>query len=596
MKHPGADSGGPAMDYGVPISPGVVVGPAYCLYDSYGGEKPARREGVDTAREIVRFQAACDAAASALSSLVGKTSQEIGEREADIFRAHLHMIRDRAFVGKVTALIAEKGYDSITALRETLAEYEMLFAEIRDEYLRERIVDLRDVAQRIIQQLGESPQQDAPLSDGPVILVARELLPSQTANLDKYRIAGIVTEHGGATGHAAIIARSMGIPAVSGIPDMLAKVKTGDVIVLDGREGCVLLHPGPEAEAAYRKLQREFFDLKDYLIENRDQPAITADGTAIELLANINNVSDAKAAIEVGAKGIGLYRTEYLFMTHPDIPSEEEQYQVYKQILESSPNQRLTIRTLDLGGDKTVAYLGAHREANPFMGFRSIRLLFEHPEVFMHQLRAILRVARHGKVRLMFPMIATVEELRRANRAVWRAQHSLEQENIPFESRVERGFMLEVPAATVCLDHLVRHADFVCIGTNDLVQYIMAADRDNPKVAHLCDPLHPAVLRVLQQAIETCRAHGIPVTVCGEMAGRPRAVLALLGLGLTSFSMSPAFVPMVKELVHSIHLPEARDLANQLVKKRSASKVRECLYSFLSRSSPRIAQLESSRA
>jgi phosphoenolpyruvate-protein phosphotransferase len=585
-----------AMYKGLAISPGVVVASAYCLDEVVGRPGPATPGEVDLSRELAGFEQACDAVGRSLQELIDKTAKEVGERESSIFRAHLLMLRDRAFTGRVRALIIEQGRDAASALREVLADYENLFANIRDDYLRERIVDLRDLAARIQRELGlASPVQPVNLAS-PVILVARELFPSQTIGLDKLKIAGIVTERGGATGHAAIIARSMGIPAVSGIPDVCSRIKTTDLLALDGREGHVIVNPGPEAEAAFRKLQREFFDLQHYLIENRDQPAVTKDGVAIDLLANINNVSDAKAAVEVGAVGIGLFRTEYIFMTHPSIPSEEDQVQVYKQILEASPERRLTIRTLDLGGDKTVPYLGDHRESNPFMGWRSIRLSFDHPELFRKQVRAILRAgAEPGKVRILFPMITNVEELRRANRAVWRVREELKDQGVPYGADVELGFMLEVPAAALCLEQLVRHTDFVTVGTNDLIQYLMAADRDNPKVAHLCDPLSPAVLGLLKQSAEICRAAKKPVSVCGEMAGRPRCVLALMAFGFRSFSMSPAFVPIVKELIHSLKHSDLASIAADCLKRRTAGQVRNFLHRTLEEISPRLAQLESVR-
>ncbi|MFO0949100.1 MAG: phosphoenolpyruvate--protein phosphotransferase [Planctomycetota bacterium] len=580
------------MYHGIAVSPGVVVAPAYCLDEVIGRAQSSNLTRGDLSSELARFESACDDAAKDLGSLIEKVSFEIGERESAIFRAHLFMLRDRAFISKVTALIIDRGLDAASALRQAMHEYEALFSEIQDEYLRERIVDLRDVVSRIQSHLSTDAVAKVVDFDDPVILVARELYPSQTVSFGKVKIVGIVTERGGSTSHAAIIARSMGIPAVSGISDILQVVKTGDHLALDGREGLVIVNPGPEAEAAYRKLEREFFDLKDYLIENRDQSAITTDGVPIDLMANINNVTDAKAAGEVGAKGIGLFRTEYLFMTHPSIPDEEEQFQAYRQIVEASPNQNLTIRTLDLGGDKTVPYLASHREANPFMGWRSIRLSLAHPDFFRRQIRAILRAGAVGNVRLMFPMISTVEELRRANRFVWQAIEELERAGIPYGENVHRGMMLEVPAAAICIDQLLKHTDFVSIGTNDLIQYLMAADRDNPRVAHLCEPLSPAVLRLIRQTVEACDANGVPLSVCGEMAGRPRCVLALLALGVKSFSMSPAFVPIIKELVHSVKANDIHALLPQLLRRRSGDQIRKFLDGVLREVNPRLAMLD----
>lgn len=579
------------MHYGIAVSPGVVVAPAFCLDEALAHNDSPELSPADVTAELAKYDRACDAAAEELRVLIEKVSFDIGDREAGIFQAHLHMVRDRALAGKVKAFIVEGHLEASLAVSQAMAEYEKLFSKIEDEYLRERIVDLRDVTARLQAHLRSVHRPDPIRLDKPMIIVARELFPSQTVGLTRMQVAGIVTEQGGDTSHSAIIARSMGIPAVSGIGDLLQLVKTGDILCVDGREGCVLVNPGPEGEAAYRKLQREFFDFKDCLIENRDQPAVTADGRSIELLANINNVADAKAAVEMGAKGVGLFRTEYIFMTHPSIPDEEEQYQTYSQVLDASPNHDLTIRTLDLGGDKTVPYLGSHRESNPFMGWRSIRLSLEHPEFFKKQIRAILRAGSHGRVRMLFPMITTVEELRRANRMVWQCKEQLDRDGIDY-GKVEVGIMLEVPAAAVAIEHLIDHADFVSIGTNDLVQYLMAADRDNPKVAHLCEPCSPAVLTLLKQVIDACVAREIPVTVCGEMAGRPRGVLALLAFGLRSFSMSPAFVPVVKELIHSINLSSLTDLAPEILRKRSGKQVREFLDDILRTTNQRLSILE----
>ena len=357
-------------------------------------------------------------------------------------------------------------------------------------------------------------------------------MPSQAIGLSDLPIAGIVTELGGGTSHAAILARSRGIPAVAGLEGIMSEVESGDMIVVDGRDGMVIVRPDNEATAACRKVQREFFNFKDRLFANRDLPARSADGTQAELLANINNLADAQSACKVGATGVGLFRTEYLFMTHHDVPGEEEQFEYYRQIIMNSPGQTVTIRTLDLGGDKTVPYLGRRAEANPFMGWRSTRIFFENPRLFVTQVRAILRAGRHGKVSMLFPMISTLEELQFINNLVQETRSNLLREGIPFGEDVKRGVMVEVPAAAVCIDSFLRETDFISIGSNDLIQYLVAADRDNSKVAHLCESLAPAIFRVLRMVLDACQRTGTPVTLCGEMAGQPRAVLVLFGMGL----------------------------------------------------------------
>jgi phosphoenolpyruvate-protein phosphotransferase len=406
------------------------------------------------------------------------------------------------------------------------------------------------------------------------------------------RLAGIMTETGGATGHAAILARSLGIPAVSGLAGIVAEVHTGDLVALDGREGSVYVRPGPEVEAAYRKLQREYVDLRDRLIVNRDQEPISADGIRVELLANVNNPGDAAMATKVGAGGVGLYRTEYLFLTHAAVPNEEEQLAVYQQVIEAAPNRMVTIRTIDLGGDKQVPYLGNPHETNPFMGWRSIRLSADHPEFFQRQLRAIFRAGLLGRVSLLFPMVSTLEEVQAAKRMVEQTRATLRDEGVPFAGDVALGIMLEVPAAAVCIEAMLDEVDFVSIGSNDLIQYLMAADRDNPKVAHLCEPFSPAIMRVLQRVIDACNARNKPVTLCGEMAARPRCFLPLFGMGLRSLSMSPAFVPPLKELVRRTTLERAQEVARDVLQMNTFDAIRNYLTRQVRDICPSVALLD----
>jgi len=579
---------------GVAVSPGVAVAPVYRLESASLSDAPSETP-IDVPRELKRFADACEAAARELADLIERVSTEIGTEESRIFQSHLFMLRDRAFVGKVNAAITDRLHRAEQSLAEATAEYEKIFGSITDEYLRERIVDLRDVATRISNHLTEEAILEDIHPDKPVIVVARDILPSQTLQFGKLQIAALVTEQGSRTGHAAIIARSLGMPAVSGLAGIMDHVRNGDTIVVDGREGLVIINPEPEAKAAYHKIEREFYDLKDKLIENRELESVTKDGVSIELLANINNESDARAAVEVGAVGIGLFRTEYVFMTHPSIPSEEEQYQSYSKILSASPNQRLTIRTLDIGGDKTVPYFTAGREANPFMGWRSIRVSFSHPDFFQNQLRAILRMNPGSEMKLLLPMVTTVDEIIRAHQLIDESMDQLKQKGIPAPGPWKRGVMIEVPAAAICIDQIIKHVDFVSIGSNDLVQYLMAADRDNPRVASLCDPLSPAAIRLVRYVIETCNRAGVPVTLCGEMAGRPSAVVALLSFGLRSFSMSPAFVPLIKDLVRAVSLDQLAGLADELVSQTSTAQVYKILCSHLTMIAPHLARLDVNR-
>ena len=587
---------------GLAVSPGVAVGRAHCIQDYFVGTDAEPLDDSAAISELARYDQAREKTAEDLRLLHQKVRAQVGDRAAAIFQVHESILRDSAFTAKVRSWIVESRQPAQAALRRLLDEYTALFARTTDEYLKERLADVRDVVLRLGQHLAESSAPPAAAAaaepSGPLILVANELVPSHVVTLGKHEVAGIVTQAGGRTSHAAILARSRGIPAVSGAAGILHEVQPGDVVVVDGREGHVFIKPDIETQRAYRRLQRDFVDLKDHLAENRDQPAVSADGEKVELMANISNLADARTAAAMGAGGVGLYRTEYLFMTHADVPDEEEQVKDYRAVIAASPSRRVTFRTLDVGGDKKMRYLGMEHEANPFMGWRSIRLSFEHPAFFITQIRAVLRAAAAArgtkkKVRLMFPMITTFEEMRKVRALVKKAAGQLVAEGLPL-GEVPIGLMLEVPAAAVALDTLLEAADFVSIGSNDLVQYLMAADRDNPKVSHLCQPLSPAVIDVLAQIVSTCHAAGKPVTLCGEMAAAPRAFLLLFGMGLRSFSMSPAFIPIMKELTAHLTHDETARIAAHVMKLNTTAQILAYLGRQLAKIAPNLTIVDSS--
>lgn len=585
------------MRKGIPVSPGVAIGTAYCIHDVFVNPEKTQLEAAEVADELRRYETARDRTAADLLALQEKVAAQVGEREATIFAVHASILRDAAFTHKIRTWIVHEQLTAQAALHRLLTEYTTLFARTHDEYLKERLNDVRDVVIRLSAHLSDVLRPESDVLEGPLIVVAEELLPSQVVALGNVEVKGIVTQAGSQTSHAAIIARSRGIPAICGVPGIVRMVKTGDRIIVDGRHGHVVINPDHETKSAYRKLEREFFLLRNQLAANRDHPAVSRDGVAIELLANINNVQDAQAACAMGATGVGLFRTEYIYLTHPSVPDEEEQLECYREIVEASPNRQITVRTLDIGGDKTVPYLGHHhQEANPFMGWRSIRLSFEHPDFFTTQIRAVMRAAGHaqkrgGKVRLMFPMITALEELHRVRAMVRRAARHLAREKKVF-AEVPIGMMLEVPAAAVGIDLLLPVVDFVSIGSNDLVQYLMAADRDNPKVSHLCQPLAPAVLRVLSNVIRACQRAQKPLTLCGEMAGQPRAFVLLLGMGLRSFSMSPAFLPSIKELASVLTVAQSREIVDRALKLRTTGTVKRYMADQLRRIAPNLTMLD----
>ena len=503
------------MRKGIPVSPGVAVGTAFCIHEVFVNPDTKRLEDNEVTAELANFETARDKAAAELRALQHKVEQQVGHEEARIFGVHESILRDAAFTGKVRGWITHDRFTAQAALARLLDEYTVLFTRTNDEYLKERVNDVRDVIVRVSSHLSaQQMSTDGNVLQGPVIVVADELLPSQAVALGNFDVRGIVTQAGSQTSHAAIIARSRGIPAISGMRGILRNVKTGDTLVVDGRGGHVLVNPDPEQRSAYLKLEREFFLLKDQLATNRDIPARTQDGEELELLANVNSPADSKAAVAMGASGVGLFRTEYIYLTHPDVPDEEEQFIAYRDVIDASPNHNVTVRTLDIGGDKTVPYLGhTHQEANPFMGWRSIRLSFEHPEFFATQLRAILRAAadaetKGGRVRVMFPMITTLEEIRKVRAMVRRACQQLKDEGRPC-GEIPVGMMLEVPAAAISINDMLPHVDFVSIATPHYLHapLTIAAARAGKHV--LCEKPLTISLADADAMIAACRTGGV---------------------------------------------------------------------------------------
>ena len=560
----------------------VAIGTAYCIHEVFVDPGKPNLTSGEVAGEMARFEAARKLAVQEVRLLQAKVERQVGKDAAAVFASHESILHDKSFVEKVKSGIQTDHLTAQASMARFLKHYDLLLSKSPDDFLKDRINDIRDVIMRLSSHLSEALHEDTGALPGPLIVVADELLPSQVVMLGERSVQGIVTQAGSQTSHAAIIARSRGIPAVSGVSGILKQTSTGDTIVVDGREGHVIINPDREQLAAYRKLEREFFNLRDKLAHNRDQPCVTADGVHLDLLANINGLTDAKAATAMGATGVGLYRTEYLYLTHPSVPDEDEQIENYRSIIEASPLHCVTIRTLDIGGDKSIPFLGrSHHESNPFMGWRSIRLSFEHPDFFMTQIRAILQAAAirtspKAKVNILFPMVTNVEELRKLRSFVSKAEKQLKQKHRPC-GKVQFGMMVEVPAAALMIDQLLDSVDYVSIGSNDLVQYLMAADRDNPKVSHLCQPLSPAVLRVLENVIQVCNKAGKPVTLCGEMAGHPAAFALLLGMGLRQFSMSPAFVPSIKELASKISVSQAEAIYRKAMKEKTIQRIKRLL-------------------
>ena len=534
---------------GIGVSPGIAIGRAWMLRS-----KKERVSGVllaetATEREIEVYRGAVGQAASSLEGMM-----EQAGAAAEILGIQLELLYDPMWESEVIDRINRRSTarDAVLGATERVMN---LFLEMEDAYMRERAADIRDMGNRLVRildgdRLGAEPVIHAEAGPGEPhwIVVAEELTPSDTIGLDA-RVVGFVTQAGGATSHAAIVARLRGLPAVVGVSQLLGSVTDGDWLVLDGETGVLLVNPSLTELEVYRSKQQVFAERRRLLAGLKDREAVTTDGVRIGLLANIGSKADMEAALAQGAEGVGLLRTELLFMDREALPTEEEQVEFYKSVLLRAGGLPVTIRTLDIGGDKPLPYLGLAPEANPFLGYRAIRICLDRPALFLSQLRAILRASVFGKCRILFPMIGSVEELIRAKAFVAVAQEELRAQGVAFDAGVPLGVMIEIPSAALTADLLAKEADFFSIGTNDLTQYVLAVDRMNEQIAALYDPYHPAVLRLIREVIEQGHRGGIPVGMCGELAGDPRATELLLGMGLREFSMNAGAIPLVKEVI-----------------------------------------------
>jgi len=528
--------------------------------------------------EMARFDAAIDEARKELIDLRAKVLEEVGESEARVFDAHLLFLGDHELMGNTRKAIASERKDAGFLLRRRSEELAKRLSRIPDAYLRERATDLEDVAERVVRQLVKGQRRRTIELHEPSIVVAHNLNPSTLTQLRVRNVLGIATDLGGPTSHVAILARALHLPAVSGLAAGTGTVQTGDFVALDGNAGTLVVHPTEkerkalgDRQEALRKFELELFSL-------RDLPSVTMDGRPILLSANIELPVEAENAISVGAHGIGLYRTEFIYLGQGHIPTEEEQLGAYRFIVERMAPRPVIIRTLDAGGDKIVdALQGAQPDQNPFMGWRSIRMCLDRPDVFLPQLRAILRASAHGNVRILFPMIADIHELREAKHILEIARKELDEKGVPYAKDVPVGAMVEVPSAVMCVDALAKECDFLSIGTNDLTQFTLAVDRGSQRLASLYDPLHPAVLQMVAMTVEGSRKHGTLVAVCGELASDPVGALVLAGLGVDELSMSPWAILEVKKILRSINWQDAREAARHALELPGSKEVRAML-------------------
>lgn len=565
---------------GVAVSHGVGIGPVFPIAESFPLDVPAfvlPEEAVP--RELERLQRALSAARSDLADLRAEVTEKVGEQDARIFMVHLELIEDRSLQKQIEQTVRNDCISAEAAVSKVIQRFCEAFERLDDSFARERAADVRDVGRRLLQNLAENGIAPTNAPDRPYIVVTKELMPSDAARLDKKRIAGIVTQEGGKASHAAILARAYGIPAVAGIRDLEKLVEaSGDDVILNGGEGLVILNPEPATLEKYVGTAQRIDRMRKDLAAKPALPAITKDGTAVDIYLNIENPEDLTDTELEGLAGIGLYRTEFVYMERQSFPSEDEQFEVYKQVLQRAGGAEVVFRTIDVGGDKKLPYFRVGDEDNPALGWRGYRICDEWPDMFIAQVRALLRASAFGKVSILLPMITTVEEIRRAAAFVVDVKADLERRKIPVAKDVPLGIMVEVPAAAISIDSMLREVDFVSIGSNDLIQYILAADRNNARVSALSNPLNPSVLRTVKTVIKAAQAANKPVSLCGEMAGSFYCTLVLLGMGLRKFSMARHYVAGVGRLIQAVTLAEAEQVARRVLSYATTGEVRAFLH------------------
>ncbi|WP_314589676.1 phosphoenolpyruvate--protein phosphotransferase [Paenibacillus terrigena] len=573
---------------GIAAAPGYAIGPAFVMKDT--GVKIERRtlSAAEAKAEVVRFSEIVKQAIEQVKEIQVQARIKMGEEQAEIFESHILVLHDDEFVGRTKELIEEKSINAEAALAEVTDELVTFFESMDNEYMNERAADFRDLSRRLLNLLTGVKQTSLSDFEEPVVLITDDLTPSDSAQLDRDRVAGFATNIGGRTSHSAIMARSMEIPAVVGLKDVTERLQDGDMVILDGTTGDMIVKPTAEQIAEYEAKKVNFEKRKSEFKNYLNAASVTSDGHQVELVANIGNPGDAHNAHKNGAEGIGLFRTEFLYMGRQNFPTEEEQFAAYKEVAETfGKDHPIVIRTLDIGGDKELDYLELPKEMNPFLGYRAIRLCLDEQEMFKTQLRAILRASAYGNVKIMYPMIATIVELRAANAILAEVKAELDAAGVAYNKELEVGIMIEIPAAVLVSDQLAKEADFFSIGTNDLVQYTMAADRMNEKVSHLTQPMNPSVLRLIRMVIENAHREGKWVGMCGEMAGNPVAVPLLLGLGLDEFSMSASSILPARVLMSKISLADAKEVAAKALDMQTAEEIER----FVQESFPEIAEV-----
>jgi phosphotransferase system enzyme I (PtsI) len=558
---------------GINAAPGVAIGPALVL-DTEEYRIPHRTvDPAQVAIQLRNLDAALSAARQEVAELRLAAARKLGDKTAVIFAFHEQFIADPKLRESVAELIERRHFTAAYAFGQVLKERQRLFRHVADPYLKERARDLADIERRVLRHVLGRTREDMTRLTAPVIIVANDITPSQAVSLDRRHILGFAINVGGQTSHTAIIARMLGIPAVVALSDVTSDVAGGETLIVDGTHGIVVANPDEETLRRYDQRQRDDQRLEERLRRLRDEPAVTRDGTTVQLLANIEVPEEAAEALEYGAEGVGLYRTELLFLGSHRIPSEAEQYEAFRTVVRALDGKPVVVRTIDLGADKLAPVLGATHEHNPVLGLRSLRYCLLHLDLFKTHLRAILRASAEGDLRIMFPMIATLMELRQAKAALADVMEDLDEEGVPFRRDVPVGMMVETPAAALLTRAFVREAKFLSIGTNDLTQYTLAVDRGNERVAHLFASHNPAVLKLIHQIVRTSSGRPVEVTLCGEMASMALYTQLLLGLGLRRLSMAPKDIPVIKRVIRSATLANCRKLARTVLRFDSDRQV-----------------------
>ncbi|MGO2368142.1 MAG: phosphoenolpyruvate-protein phosphotransferase PtsI [Serratia sp. (in: enterobacteria)] len=569
------------MISGILVSPGIAFGKALLLKEDEIVINRKKISADDVEQEVSRFLAGRAKASEQLEAIKTKAGETFGEEKEAIFEGHIMLLEDEELEQEIIALIKDELASADAAAYTIIEGQAKALEELDDEYLKERAADVRDIGKRLLQNILGLAIVDLSAIQDEVILVATDLTPSETAQLNLDKVLGFITDLGGRTSHTSIMARSLELPAIVGTSDVTKQVKNDDYLILDAVNNKIYVNPTADVIDQLKAEQNQYVTEKNDLAKLKDLPAITLDGHQVEVCANIGTVRDVAGAERNGAEGVGLYRTEFLFMDRDSLPTEDEQFQAYKAVAEAVGSQAVIVRTMDIGGDKDLPYMNLPKEENPFLGWRAIRIAMDRREILHAQLRAILRASAFGKLRIMFPMIISVEEVRDLKGEIETLKAQLREEGKAFDETIEVGVMVETPAAAVIAHHLAKEVDFFSIGTNDLTQYTLAVDRGNELISHLYNPMSPSVLSLIKQVIDASHAEGKWTGMCGELAGDERATLLLLGMGLDEFSMSAISIPRIKKIIRNTNFEDVKALAAQALAQPTAQDLMNCVNKFI---------------